>query len=162
MTSSANVEVLGVILVLLEGDELLFPFVKYVTRIFIQMYFWLILDRFRPMRIPECIQTFTKVRFAWWNSWDHQRLRFSSQRVLKQPCERWIPVGNVLWLGIFWSKGRDNMAKRTERQVDLLSFFHPVLPRQSLWHSLTSRQINDIHFPFEKLSVYDFVQTYLE
>ena len=110
------------------------------TRFFIQLK--TIFDVFGSSSVSERIQGFREIVTWRRGTGNHQSLRVSTQRVLKQSSQFRITIGNVRSFSAFIAKGRNYISQRQQARIDANRFFGTVTTSISALQTLRSSQIN--------------------
>mmetsp|Transcript_47391 Transcript_47391/g.122602 ORF Transcript_47391/g.122602 Transcript_47391/m.122602 type:complete len:306 (+) Transcript_47391:2870-3787(+) len=79
---------------------------------------------------------------------NHDRLRVSAQRVLQQPGESRVTVWHEhsLLASTFFSQRRYDIAKHSQRLVDVRTLFQPVTTCACTGHTLAASQVDQVDF----------------
>ena len=102
----------------------------------------LILDVLSAGRIAKRVHRLVKVVVSWSDIGNHDCFGVATEGVLEQSGQLTVTVWDVGGLGI--GEGRDNMAQRRQRQVDLRGFLESIARGSSLGDSLRTRQIDHV------------------
>mmetsp|Transcript_74167 Transcript_74167/g.197779 ORF Transcript_74167/g.197779 Transcript_74167/m.197779 type:complete len:237 (+) Transcript_74167:1678-2388(+) len=115
-------------------------------RVFIDLR--LVLDLLRTIGVSQGGQRLLVVRGCWGHSADHDRLTVPAQRVLQQPCQLGVSVGNDRsWLPLarrFVGQCCNHVSQRRKRLVDSTSLFQAIACGAGLAGLLRARQIHQI------------------
>ena len=104
--------------------------------------FGFILYELGPAGVSQGAQRLIVVVVGWRNGRNHDSFGIASQRILEQPGQLGIPVGDVMGLAI--DQSRDHVAQSTQRQVYFGGLLHALACSARFACPLRPRQIHQI------------------
>lgn len=104
-----------------------------------------VLNALGPVCVAQRAQALLVVVVCRGETGDHQGARVPSQRVLQQPGQLGVSVGDVFGASIY--QGGDDVAQGREGEVDLCGLAESLASSTSFRLTLTSCQVHKVEFP---------------
>ncbi|KAG5458901.1 MAG: hypothetical protein BJ554DRAFT_791, partial [Olpidium bornovanus] len=111
----------------------------------------LVLDIFRPVRVPQCAQGLVVVVTRRAQRGDHERFRVAAERVLEQPSQLRVAVGNVRALPV--NERRYDVPEGRQAEVNLRRLFQPLACCLRLGLTLGSGKVDEVQLPHSDVAL---------